>query len=42
MAIEFRKLALRLKVIEILDRYSRIKRQIHIMRRWKKLLIHPN
>ena len=42
MAIDLRKFALRLKVIEILERYSRIRTQLYIMRRWKKLLIHPN
>ena len=42
MDLDLRKLALQFKVIEILDRYSRVKRQMHIMRQWKKFLIHPN
>ena len=40
--LDIRKFALRLKVIEILDRYQRAKRQVSIMQRWKKALIHPN
>lgn len=39
---ENRVFALRLKVIEILDRYSRVRRQMHIFRRWKMFLITPN
>ena len=42
MDLDLRKLALRFKVIEILERYSRVKRQMYIMRQWKKSLIHPN
>lgn len=42
MALDLRKFALRLKVIEILERYSRVRYQIYVMEQWKKLLIHPN
>ena len=42
MSIGLHKFALRLKVIEILDRYSRVQRQLHLMRQWKKLWVHPN
>ena len=39
---EIRKFVLRLKVIEMLDRYARARRQIHVFRQWKRLLINPN
>lgn len=42
MDLDLRKLALRFKVIEILNHYSKIRHQMHIMRQWKKLLINPN
>lgn len=42
MAVDLHKLALRLKVIEILERYSRIERQLQKVRQWKKLYVHPN
>ena len=42
MNLELRKMALRLKVIEILGRYSKAKTQLYRMEQWKKLLIHPN
>ena len=42
MAAELRKFALRLKIIEILGRYSKARQQIRIMQQWKKLWIHPN
>jgi hypothetical protein len=42
MGVNLRKLALRLKVIEILERYHRAKRQLYILRQWKRSLIHPN
>ena len=42
MAIDLHKLALRLKVIEILERYSRVRRQIHMMKQWKRLFVRPN
>ncbi len=40
--LDLRKFALRLKVIEILDRYQRARRRMHIVQRWKRALIHPN
>ncbi len=39
---ELRKFALRLKIIEILSRYSKVQQQFHIMRQWKKRWICPN
>ena len=42
MSVDLHKLALRLKVIEILDRYAQARRQLNTMRMWKKLWIHPN
>ena len=33
---------LRLKVIEILRRYSKVQQHFHIMREWKKRWISPN
>lgn len=42
MDLDLRELALRLKVIEILGRYQRVKRQLYVMRQWKRALIHPN
>ncbi len=42
MSVDLRKLALRLKVVEMLKYYSQAKRQTMMMRRWKKFLIHPN
>ena len=42
MAVDLRKSALRLKVVEILERYWRARRQLFILRQWKKLYIHRN
>ncbi len=42
MAYNLRKFALRLKVIEIVERYARVRRQMHTLQSWKKMLIHPN
>jgi len=42
MVVDLHKLALRLKVIEILERYSRTKRQLYRARQWKRLYVHPN
>ncbi|MDA0747847.1 MAG: hypothetical protein O2954_15095 [bacterium] len=42
MSVDLRKLALRLKVVEMLKHYSQAKRQMMMLRRWKKFLIHPN
>jgi hypothetical protein len=39
---DLRKFALRLKVIEILGHYAEARRQLHVLRTWKKLLITPN
>lgn len=36
------KHVLRLKVIEILRRYSKVQQYFHIMREWKKRWISPN
>ena len=42
MAVDLRKCALRLKVVEILERYWRVRRQLFILQQWKKLYIHRN
>ena len=42
MKVDLHKLALRLKVIEILERYSLVKQQVRMMQQWKKIWIHPN
>ncbi len=42
MKVDLRKLALRLKAIEILKRYARARRHMYVMRQWKRLWIHPN
>jgi len=42
MGVDLHKLALRLKVIEILERHSLVKQQVRMMRQWKKIWIHPN
>ena len=42
MKNELRTFALRLKVIEILTNYSRVRQQDHMLQQWKKLLIQPN
>lgn len=39
---ELRKFALRLKVIEILGHYAEARRQLHVLRTWKRMLITPN
>jgi len=39
---ELRKFALRLRVIEILEHYAEARRQLHVLRTWKRLLITPN
>lgn len=39
---ELRKFALRLKVIEIIGHYAEARRQIHVLRTWKRILISPN
>ncbi|MCY3868478.1 MAG: hypothetical protein OXG87_02910 [Gemmatimonadetes bacterium] len=36
------KYVLRLKVLEILRRYSKVQQYFHIMREWKKRWISPN
>ena len=42
MANDLRKLALRLKVIEMLSRYRRVRQDKDTMDQWKRWLIHPN
>ena len=40
--MEREKYVLRLKVIEILRRYSKVQQHFHIMQEWKKPWIRPN
>ncbi len=40
--MEREKYVLRLKVIEILRRYSKVQQHFHIMQEWKKRWIRPN
>ena len=42
MGHDLRKLALRLKIIEMLSRYHRVRRDRDTMAQWKRWLIHPN
>ncbi len=42
MQEEFQKFILRLRMIEILSRYSEVQQQFHTMRQWKKRWIFPN
>ncbi len=42
MSEDLRKMALRLKIIEMLSRYQRIQQQFHVMAQWKRWLITPN
>jgi len=42
MAVDLHKFALRLKVVEILGRYAKVRQQVRMMQQWKKLWIHPN
>ncbi len=42
MGHDLQKLALRLKVIEMLSRLHRARRDMHTMAQWKRWLIHPN
>lgn len=42
MGQELRKLALRLKIIEMLSRYKRVRQDMDTMAQWKQWLIHPN
>ena len=39
---DLHKLTLRLRVIAILERYSRIRRQVHVVKQWKRRYIHAN
>ena len=39
---EFQKFILRLRMIEILSRYSEVQQQFHRMRQWKERWIYPN
>lgn len=42
MSNELREFALRLKLIEIVDGYYRTRRQLAVLRQWRRLLIQPN
>ncbi len=42
MGHDLHKLALRLKVIEMLSRYHTVRRNMKTMALWKRWLIHPN
>jgi hypothetical protein len=42
MGEDLHKFALKLKVIEILSRYSKVQQQLRIMHQCKKLWIHRN
>jgi|GEM_PF-985481 len=42
MRDELRKLALRLKIIEMLSRYHKARCDLDTMAQWKRWLIHPN
>ena len=42
MRDELRKLALRLKIIEMLSRYHKVRCGLDTMAQWKRWLIHPN
>lgn len=39
---ELHRFALRLKVIEILERYAEVRRQLWIFSLWREFLITPN
>jgi hypothetical protein len=42
MSDDLRRLALRLKVIEVVDGYYRMRRQLAVLRQWRRQLIQPN
>ena len=42
MGNDLQKLALRLKIIEMLSRYQKVRRNMETMAQWKRWLIHPN
>lgn len=42
MRTELRRLALRLKVVELLSQYSKARQNMETMAEWKRWLIHPN
>ncbi len=42
MSTDLREFALRLKVIEILKRYTWVRHQLRVIQVWKKLYVHPN
>lgn len=42
MAEDLHKMALRMKVTELLGQYYQVQKQMRIMSQWKKLWIHPN
>ena len=39
---DLRKFALRLKLVELIDRYSKLRKQMYTMSRWRRWLVHPN
>lgn len=42
MGVDLHKMALRMKITELIGRYYEAQRQLRIMSQWKKLWIHPN
>ena len=42
MEKDLQKLALRLKIIEMLSRYQKVRHNMQTMAQWKRWLIHPN
>lgn len=42
MSEDLHKFALRLKIIEMLDRYQKIRKQAYVIGQWKRWLITPN
>ena len=42
MSEDLRKMALLLKIVEMLSRYHKIQHQSYIMAQWKRWLITPN
>ena len=42
MEKDSQKLALRLKIIEMLSRYQKVRHNMQTMAQWKRWLIYPN
>ena len=42
MSNDLRKLALRMKIVEMLSQYRRVRQDMETMAQWKRWLIHPN